>query len=285
LFGLYTAQREYTCQQRPGSWRYEAIDIDTYCRWGVSYVKTDACFGRGWAANNITWIDFRAGIARCEAGAPNRTIVLSVESCGDPSCGVWIKDLANLWRTTGDIQATWRSVLSNLDGNNVMAAFAGPGHWNDPDMLQVGDAGLSPDEARSHFSAWCVVAAPLLISNDLVSGIDSATLAILTAPEVIAVDQDALGVQGQRVSPAAPAGGECWAKPLADGSVAALLLNRGDAVADVTCTFAQLGLRDPAGAARVRDLWARADLGSATAAYTAKGLRPHASMLVKVQQA
>lgn len=127
LFGLYTAQREYTCQSRPGSWRFEAIDIDTYCRWGVSYVKTDACFGRGWNANNVTWIDFRAGIARCEAGS-NRTIVLSVESCGSPSCGVWIKNLANLWRTTGDIQATWGSVMSNLDNNNNMAEFAGPGH-------------------------------------------------------------------------------------------------------------------------------------------------------------
>ena len=132
LFGLYTAQREMTCQLRPGSWRFEAIDIDTYCRWGVAYVKTDACDGRGWSENNVTWIDFRAGIARCEAGAPNRTIVLSVESCSNAACGAWIGGLANLWRTTGDIQATWRSVLSNLDNNNVMAPFAGPGHFNDP---------------------------------------------------------------------------------------------------------------------------------------------------------
>jgi alpha-galactosidase len=152
-------------------------------------------------------------------------------------------------------------------------------------MLQVGDAGLSPDEARSHFAAWCVVAAPLLISNDLVSGIDAETLAILSAPEVIAVQQDALGVQGVRVSPAAPAGAECWARPLADGSVAALLLNRGATPASVTCSWAELGLKDPAGAAAVRDLWARADLGTATGAYTAKGLRAHASALVKVQQA
>jgi alpha-galactosidase len=151
-------------------------------------------------------------------------------------------------------------------------------------MLQVGNAGLSPDEAQSHVAAWCIVAAPLLISNDLVSGIDDATLALLTAPEVIAVDQDVLGVQGVRVSPAAPAGAECWAKPLADGSVAALLLNRGEAPADVTCTFAELGLANPNGAAAVRDLWARADLGSATGAYTAKALRAHQSMLVKIKQ-
>jgi len=129
-FGLYTAQREYTCQQRPGSWRFEAIDVDTYCRWGIDYIKTDACGGRGWEENNVTWIDFRAGINRCA-----HPMVLSVESCNNPSpggCSEWIGALANLWRTTGDIQATFDSVLGNLDGNNDMAAFAGPGHWNDP---------------------------------------------------------------------------------------------------------------------------------------------------------
>ena len=152
-------------------------------------------------------------------------------------------------------------------------------------MLQVGDAGLSPDEARSHFAAWCVVAAPLLISNDLVSGIDAETLAILSAPEVVAVQQDSLGVQGVRVSPAAPDGAECWARPLADGSVAALLLNRGAATASVTCSWAELGLKDPAGAAAVRDLWARKDLGSFTGSFTAPALASHASMLVKVKQA
>ena len=133
LFGLYTAQREFTCQNRPGSWRFEAIDIDTYCRWGIDYVKTDACGGRGWPRDNTTWIDFRQGITRCSAGG-GRPIVLSVESCNDPSpggCSAWIGSLANLWRTTGDIQGTFESVLGNLDSNNDMAAFAGPGRWNE----------------------------------------------------------------------------------------------------------------------------------------------------------
>ena len=93
------------------------------------------------------------------------------------------------------IQATWASIMSNLDNNNVMAPIAGPGHWNDPDMLQVGNPGLSDTEARAHFSAWCIVAAPLLIGADIVSGLDNATLAILGAPELVAVDQDPLGVQ------------------------------------------------------------------------------------------
>lgn len=151
-------------------------------------------------------------------------------------------------------------------------------------MLQVGNAGLSPDEARSHFAAWAVVAAPLLIGADVVSGLDADSLAILTAPEVIAVNQDSLGVQGVRVSARNASGSECWARPLSDGSVAALLLNRALGAADATCTWEELGLRSPTAPARVRDLWARADLGSFSGAFTAKGLPGHASMLVKVSQ-
>ncbi len=283
---FFSPPQEYTCQQRPGSWRFEQIDIDTYCRWGVQYVKTDACFGRGWGQDNVTWIDFRAGITRCTA-AGGRPIVLSVESCNDAApggCGEWIGGLANLWRTTGDIQATFSSVMGNLDANNNMAAFARPGAFNDPDMLQLGNAGLSPEEARTHFFAWAVVAAPLLIATDLVSGLDSDTLALLSAPEVVAVDQDAMGVQGIRVSPPAPQGSECWARPLADGSVAALLVNRGQGVADATCTFAQLGLRDPTAPAAARDLWLRKGLGNFTGSFTAAALPSHGSMLVKFQQ-
>lgn len=152
-FGLYTAQREYTCQQRPGSWRFEAVDIDTYCRWGVEYVKTDACSGRGWSENNVTWIDFRAGITRCTANG-GRPIVLSVESCNDPrpgGCSAWIGALANMWRTTGDIQATFQSVMGNLDSNNEMAAFAGPGHWNDVRVsAPASAAGLACTLLRTH---------------------------------------------------------------------------------------------------------------------------------------
>ena len=285
-FGLYTAQREYTCQQRPGSWRFEQIDIDYYCAAGVEFVKTDACGGRGWPEDNKTWIDFRAGITRCTQGG-GRPIVLSVESCNDPrpgGCGEWIGSLANMWRTTGDIQATFRSVMGNLDGNNDMAQFAGPGHFNDPDMLQIGNAGLSPVEARTHFAAWCIAAAPLLIAADLVSGLDADSMAVLSAPELVAVDQDPLGVQGVRVSPAAPQGSECWARPLADGGVAALLVNRGEGPADATCTFEELGLKDPSAPAQVRDLWRRADLGAFNASFTAKALPAHGSMAIKLTQ-
>ena len=151
-------------------------------------------------------------------------------------------------------------------------------------MLQVGNPGLTFNEQKAHFSAWAIVAAPLLIGSDIVSGLDNATMSILSAPEVIAVNQDPLGVQGIRVSPSSPSGPECWAKPLEDGSVAAMLLNRGPASAPVTCTWQQIGLKDPSGAADVRDLWARSDLGSFTASYTAT-VESHDAVVVKVTQA
>lgn len=229
---------------------------------------------------NTSWILFRQGLDACYAGG-GRGMVLSVEYCSDPNgCGQWITKLTNLWRTTGDIQATWASMTSNLDSQNDMAAIAGPGHVNDPDMLQVGNAGMSYEEQKTHFSAWAVVAAPLLIGTDLVSGIDNETMSILSAPEVIAVDQDPLVVQGQRVSPANATGVECWAKPLQDGSVAALLMNRGLATDTPVCTWQQLGFAANTVAA-VRDLWARASLGTATGSYSAS-VPSHGVQLVKI---
>ena len=150
-------------------------------------------------------------------------------------------------------------------------------------MLQIGNAGLNQEEARTHFFAWAVAAAPLLMATDL-SGLDAGSLALLGAPEVVAVDQDPLGVQGVRVSPAAPSGCECWARPLADGGVAALLVNRGGAPADASCSFEELGLRQPAAPAAARDLWLRRGLGNFSGSITAQQLPPHGSLLVKLVQ-
>lgn len=162
-FGLYSSQTQFTCQDRPGSYTFETVDVDTYCAWGIDYLKvgkgapsnhtTDAmcfslarwyvqvdnCGGAKHSVLNESWVLFRSGIDACTASG-GRSMVFSVESCGTMNpgdCHTWIPKLANLWRTTGDIQATWASVMSNLDNNNVMAPIAGPGHWNDPDMLQV----------------------------------------------------------------------------------------------------------------------------------------------------
>ena len=349
-FGVYTAQHAQTCQDRPGSYMHEAIDVESYCNWGVDYLKIDACRGAGYAQHNTSWIKFRAAIDACskKRGFP---IVMSVESCDDPSasgCGAWIGKLANLWRTGGDIQAYFGSVMGNAAENTKMAAHAGPtggplggGRWNDPDMLQVcvcilvclcvcgcvhvfvcrcfyiclcfclfaissvslspsisfshtltplhngcpqvGDIGLSLDEQRSHFALWNMMAAPLLIGAD-VSMLSNTSLEILGNGEITAIDQDAKGVQGVPVGPSAKDAktATCWAKPLADGGVAALLLNVGDTEATITCSLKDLGvMQNPT---TVRDLWAKADvtpLPKANGVLTAN-LASHANMMVRI---
>jgi alpha-galactosidase len=205
---------------------------------------------------------------------------MSVEYCRDmASCGSWISGLADLWRTTGDIQANFDSMMANLDGNNEVAGAHRPGKFCDPDMLIVADSGVSREEAKVQLSGWAIAAAPMLISFDLTQ-IDPSSpgpaIADLTNPELIAVSQDAAQIQGVRVSPAAPFGAECWARALGPSglwagvretrAVAALLVNRapiGAASVNISCSWEQLGV--PAGvSASVRDIFERADLPNAT---------------------
>ena len=178
--------------------------------------------GRSYPQVNTSWIKFRAAIDECsrKRGFP---MVLSVESCDDPTgCGLWIGKLANLWRTCGDIQATFASVMNNVAENTKMAMWAGPtggplngGHWNDADMLQVGDIGLSVTEQRSHFALWSLMASPLLIGSD-VSMLTNTSLSILGNTEITAINQDPLGVQGVPADPEAdPRTASCWCAPLA----------------------------------------------------------------------
>lgn len=266
-FGIYSAQREFTCQRRPGSWQHEAIDVASYCEWGVDYLKLDACAGRGWDQKNTSWIKFRAAIDECSKtrGTP---MVLSVESCDDPTgCGMWVGKLANLWRTSRDIQATFASVMSNVAHNTKMAMHAGPtggplggGHWNDADMLQVGNIGLSVTEQRSHYALWAFMASPLLIGSD-VSVLSNTSLSILGNVEVAAVNQDAIGAQGVPIQTQLkdPSTASCWTKPMKDGSTAVILLNVGDATSTVSCKLSDLNIK--AGAKNVRDLWLKKDLG------------------------
>ena len=276
--GLYTSQTSQTCQNRPGAYGYESIDSTTYCNWGIDYLKIDLCGGTRYPDINTSWIKFHEGFQQC--GHP---IIQSVEYCQNADCGIWIKDTANLWRTTGDIQATWSSMTSNLDLNNEMAPYSAPaqGYYNDPDLLVVGDPGLNFIEQQSHFSAWVLVMAPLLISADVVDGLNTDTLLILSAPEVLAVHQDTLGVQGIRVSPANSTGTECWAKPLADGSVAVLFFNRGETASTVTCTWTEIGLQADQ-QATVRDLWNRKNVGNYTGSYSAVDVHYHGVFFAKI---
>jgi alpha-galactosidase len=165
---------------------------------------------------------------------------------------------ANLWRTTGDIRDEWKRMSEIGFSQGRLARYAGPGHWNDPDMLEVGNGGMSATEYRAHFSLWCLLAAPLIAGNDLRT-MSAETLEILTNREVIAVDQDVLGRQGTRLI--ARDGMELWSKPLKDGSVALGLFNRGEAPANASFTWVEAGFsRRPASA---RDLWRHSDIALA----------------------
>jgi alpha-galactosidase len=248
----------------------------------------DNCGGTRYPTANASWINFRKGIDGC-AAAGGRRMALSVEYCrGGDSCADWVAGLVDLWRCSGDIQANWLSLLSNLDAANANAVAQRPGHYNDPDMLLIGQPGISLLEAQSQLGAWAVVAAPLLLSLDLTQPQPPELLALLLNAEALAVSQDAGRVQGVRVSAANASGTECWARPLAAGAaagttppLAVLLLNRGGAPSGASCTWAELGI--PAGAtAAVRDLWAGRDLPPAAGAVSVASLPPHGSALLRV---
>jgi alpha-galactosidase len=257
-FGIYSCAGTNTCAGRPGGLFHEVQDARTYAAWGVDYLKYDWC---NHADETGEQAYSRMRDALRQAGRP---IVFSICEWGQNRPWLWGAGVGNLWRTTGDIYDCWDCTnkwssgwLRNLDGQAGLAACAGPGHWNDPDMLEVGNGGMTDIEYQSHFTLWCIVAAPLIAGND-VCNMDSETRRILTSKELIAVDQDPLGMQGVRVSKNGDA--EVWAKQLADGTRAVVFFNRGNAASEISVTWEQIGypghLR-----AKIRDLWAARDLG------------------------
>jgi len=270
-FGIYTDAGTETCQGRPGTYGHEVQDARTYAAWGVDYVKEDWCHAAGLDAPT-QYARFRDALA-----AAGRPIVLSLCEWGYNQPWTWAPQIGNLWRTTDDISDSWGSMLGNLDQSAQHATVVGPGAWNDPDMLEVGNGGMTDDEYRAHFSLWAIEAAPLIAGNDLRT-MSAATKGILENAEVIAVDQDSLGAQGIVVWEPTPEV-QVWAKPLRDGSVAAALLNRAGVPTSVTASFHRLGLRTDSAA--VRDLWAHADRGVFRAEYTAT-VPAHAVVMVRV---
>lgn len=229
-FGIHNCAGTKTCAGFPGGRGHEFQDALTYASWGVDFLKYDWC-EHGTANSEETYKTMRDGLAT--AGRP---IVFSLCEWGDTKPWLWAKDIGHLWRTTGDIyncfdcvydHGTWNSfgVLQILDKQDGLRQYAGPGHWNDPDMLEVGN-GMPVNEERAHFAMWCMLAAPLMAGNDM-QNMSPETRAILTNPEAIAVDQDTLGVQGFKYS--AKDGVETWFKPLADGDWAMCVLNRNKA--------------------------------------------------------
>jgi alpha-galactosidase len=281
-FGIYSDAGRLTCGGRPASQGHEYQDAITYARWGVDYLKYDWCNTGDRNAQEAYAV--MADALR----SSGRDIVFSMCEWGTAKPWLWAKSTGNLWRTTGDIfdsfskpdaQRTWAHTVTDIaDLNEPLWPYAGPGHWNDPDMLEVGNGGMTATEYRSHFSLWAMMAAPLIAGND-VAHMDEATRAILLNKEVIAVDQDRLGVQGRRVWKEGDS--EVWVKPLSDGAQALLLFNRGDAPATIRATAAQLGW-PTAVRAKVRDLWAHKDDARWTGAAQAS-VEPHGVVMLKVE--
>lgn len=192
-FGLYSDAGTSTCAGRPGSLGYEKNDAASYASWGVDYLKYDNC-NSGSATPMV-----RYPVMRDALNATGHLIFFSMCEWGVDNPATWAPAVGNSWRTTGDISDSWSSMLNNLDINTQWAKQAGPGGWNDPDMLEVGNGGMTTTEYVSHFSLWAISKAPLLIGCD-VTNMSPETLAILTNAEVIAVNQDSLGAQAAKVA-------------------------------------------------------------------------------------
>ena len=271
-FGIYTDAGTKTCQGWPGSLGYEFRDARRFAEWGADYLKIDWCHTDGLPARAMyeKWC-----LAIQNAGRP---MVYSICEWGRHRPWEWARGVGHLWRTCWDIQDRWSSMLEILDRQRDLHRYAGPDGWNDPDMLEVGNGGMSDTEYRAHFSLWAMLAAPLMAGND-VRDMSEATRAILTAPEVIAIDQDPRGRQGRRIS--GDADGEVWARELDDpDAMAVLLLARGDKRRLLQVAWSELGWPADARAA-VRDLWLGRDLGTSVGGFETT-VEPHDVVLLKV---
>jgi len=265
-FGIYSDVGDHTCQMRPGSRGHEYQDALQYARWGVDYLKYDWC--------NKGGLDARSAYATMSDAlrATGRPIVFSICNWGQEQPWLWgAQSGGNLWRTTQDIWDAWSGrrdfalgVLDILDLQVDLGAYAKPGHWNDPDMLEIGNGGMTDEQYRAQFSLWAILAAPLIAGNDL-RRMSAATRATLTNQEVIAVDQDALGIEGRRVWKDGDA--EIWVRPLTGGREAVVLLNRGARPQSIRLDWSALHLPGDL-PLRFRDLWRHEDLPIAKGSLT-----------------
>lgn len=250
--GIYTSAGTHTCNDSPGmpgALGHEKSDAQQFADWGVDYLKYDNCNNQGVPAQE------RYTTMREALDATGRDIVYSICEWGENEPWTWAGELGQLWRTTGDIADNWDSMLGIAKKNLSLAAYAGPGGWNDPDMLEVGNGGMTDTEYRTHFSLWAVMAAPLLIGTDLRTA-DDATMEILGNEEVIAVDQDPLGRQGEVVS--RQDGRWVVSKEMSDGSRTVALFNETGQEQEITTDAAEAGLPE-ADSYAVRDLWSHED--------------------------
>jgi len=272
--GIYSGPGPRTCASYPGSLGYEQIDAKTWADWGIDYLKYDWCSASSiYNKEHLQPVYQKMGEALQATGRP---IVYSLCEYGWGDVAKWGDQVSgNLWRTTGDIRDEWGSMIGNIEEQAHNAPYARPGHWNDPDMLEIGNGHMTGDEYRTHMSLWALTASPLLAGNDL-RKMTEETRSILMNREVIAVDQDDLGKQAVPVKKGEL---ELWVKPLADGSVAVGLVNLGKAATEGSVTLADLGLKT--GVTSARDLWTHREVTFAGANYTAK-IAGHATLLLRV---
>ena len=280
-FGIYSDAGSKTCGGYPGSRGHEFQDAAQYAAWGVDYLKYDWC-------NTDTQDAQSSYLAMSQAlQASGRPIVFSLCEWGNSKPWLWAKNIGNLWRTTGDIADIWDGMHPNgysmgllriVDMQAEPAPYAGPGHWNDPDMLEIGNGGMTDSEYRAHFSLWAMFAAPLMAGNAL-AAMSDATKAILMNREVIAVDQDPLGVAAGRVWKDGDA--EVWMRPLKGGARAVVLFNRGKDPRRIEVTWEMLHY--PAGlTAKVRDLWRHQDLAPVKG-HTGAVVAGHAVVMLTIR--
>lgn len=285
--GIYSSPGPTTCGGYTASYQHEQQDANSYAKWGIDYLKYDWCSYGSIAPPNPTLPDMQKpyAVMRSALDNCNRDIVFSFCQYGMGDVWKWGEELGgNCWRTTGDINDSWSSLMGIAFSQDGHEKFAGPGHWNDPDMLVVGKVGwgptlhpsrLSPNEQILHISMWCLLSSPLLIGCDMTQ-LDKFTLSLLTNDEVLEVNQDPLGKPAGRKARVGDS--EVWARPLSDGTMAVGLFNRGWDTAKVTARWKDLGLK---GTQPVRNLWLHKNLGRAKDAFTA-AVPPHGCVLVKI---
>jgi alpha-galactosidase len=290
-FGIYSDAGWKTCAGRPGSRGYEYQDALSYAEWGVDYLKYDWCNTEELNAKGA-YLTMRDALYA--AGHP---VVFSLCEWGNNKPWGWGKEIGHLWRTTGDITAcfdcvvdhgTWKSwgVMQILNMQEGLRVYAGPDHWNDPDMMEVGN-GMSVSEDRAHFSMWCMLSAPLIAGNDL-RHMTNETVEILTNKEAIAIDQDSLGIQGYKYL--AKNNLEIWFKPLPKDEWAMCFLNRALEAKNITFSweehyqsdsFSKREMNFKQTTYKIRNIWAKKDIGTTQKTFTSL-IQPHDVILLKL---
>src|SRR6266566_432437 len=271
---IYSSPGPNTCAGYEGSYGHEEQDAKTYAEWGIDYLKYDWCGARNlYKDEEMPAVYQKMGDALRKVKRP---IVYSLCQYGRMEVWKWAAEVGgNLWRTTGDIRDAWDSMSRIGFGQNELAPWAKPGHWNDPDMLEIGNGAMSETEYRTHMSLWSMLAAPLLAGNDL-RNMSPEILAILTNHDVIAVDQDKDGKQGKQVWKSGDQ--EIWSRPLASGAFAVALFNRATAEAKVSLRWTDIGIT---GNWHVRDLWLHQDIEWPGPEYSVT-IPPHGVVMLRL---